>query len=115
MLTAPSRHQDALQSSAAFEVGCDLLQGAEHHRTVHAKSRQTPAKYALGSNSSQFYATQNFGFERGASRARTLARASAAGRFDVVAQLARELEARRCARVGNVVLLEPSRRKGGGC
>ncbi len=32
-----------------------------------------------------------------------LARAAEAGRFDVVAQLARELEARRSARAGNVV------------
>jgi hypothetical protein len=42
-----------------------------------------------------------------------LFRAAEAGRFDVVAQLARELEARRCARAGNVVRLEPTRRKEG--
>jgi hypothetical protein len=39
--------------------------------------------------------------------ARALERASAAGHFDVVAQLARELEARRLARLPNVVPLEP--------
>lgn len=40
-----------------------------------------------------------------AALADALSRAAAAGRFDVVAQLARELEARRLARAGNVVLL----------
>jgi hypothetical protein len=45
--------------------------------------------------------------------ASALAAAAAAGRFDVVAQLARELEARRHARAGNVVLLDDARRKGG--
>jgi hypothetical protein len=45
-----------------------------------------------------------------AALARGLAEASAAGRWDVVAQLARELEARRTARAGNVVLLESQRR-----
>jgi hypothetical protein len=38
-----------------------------------------------------------------------LARASAAGRWDVVAQLARELEARRMADAGNVVRLDTAR------
>jgi hypothetical protein len=37
--------------------------------------------------------------------AKALGEAAAAGRFDVVAQLARELEARRLARAGNVVSL----------
>lgn len=41
-----------------------------------------------------------------AALARALERASAAGRFDVVAQLARELEARRLARLPNAVPLE---------
>jgi hypothetical protein len=35
--------------------------------------------------------------------ASALAEAASAGRFDVVAQLARELEARRLARMGNVI------------
>jgi hypothetical protein len=35
--------------------------------------------------------------------------ASAAGRFDVVAQLARELEGRRLASAGNVVALDEKR------
>jgi hypothetical protein len=48
-----------------------------------------------------------------AALAAAMSAATAAGRFDVVAQLARELEARRCARAGNVVRLEASRRKGG--
>ncbi len=38
-----------------------------------------------------------------------LSAATAAGRFDIVAQLARELEARRCLRAGNVVPLERKR------
>jgi hypothetical protein len=38
-----------------------------------------------------------------AALAKALEGATAAGRFDVVAQLARELEARRLARMGNVV------------
>jgi hypothetical protein len=38
--------------------------------------------------------------------ARALDRASEAGRFDVFAQLARELEARRLAQLSNVVALE---------
>ena len=45
-----------------------------------------------------------------AALARALDRASEAGRFDVVAQLARELEARRLARLPNVVPLEPDAR-----
>jgi hypothetical protein len=46
-----------------------------------------------------------------AALARALDRASEAGRFDVVAQLARELEARRLARAGNVVRLADERAK----
>jgi hypothetical protein len=45
-----------------------------------------------------------------AALARALDRASEAGRFDVVAQLARELEARRLARAVNVVRLDAARR-----
>ena len=45
-----------------------------------------------------------------AALARALDRASEAGRFDVVAQLARELEARRIAWLPNVVPLEPDGR-----
>jgi hypothetical protein len=45
--------------------------------------------------------------------ARALAQAGDAGRFDVVAQLARELEARRLARAGNVVRLQDEREKRG--
>jgi hypothetical protein len=45
-----------------------------------------------------------------AALAQALLQAAAAGRFDVVAQLARELEARRLARAGNVVRLEAPRR-----
>jgi hypothetical protein len=41
--------------------------------------------------------------------AKAVTEASAAGRFDVVAQLARELEARRLARAGNVVELATGR------
>jgi hypothetical protein len=46
-----------------------------------------------------------------AALARSLDRASEAGRFDVVAQLARELEARRLARLTNVVALDPNARR----
>jgi hypothetical protein len=46
-----------------------------------------------------------------AALAGALAKAADAGRFDVVAQLARELEARRLARVGNVVTLDAKARK----
>jgi hypothetical protein len=42
---------------------------------------------------------------------RALAQAAAAGRFDVVAQLAKELEARRLARAGNVVAFTGRRPK----
>ncbi len=41
-----------------------------------------------------------------AALAHALGRAAEAGRFDVVAQLAKELEARRLARAGNVVALD---------
>jgi hypothetical protein len=44
-----------------------------------------------------------------AALAMALVQAAAAGRFDVVAQLARELEARRLARAGNVIRLESAR------
>lgn len=43
--------------------------------------------------------------------ARALDAAASGGRFDVVAQLARELEARRLARSGNVVAFAEGRRK----
>ncbi len=44
---------------------------------------------------------------------RALDAAATAGRFDIVAQLARELEARRLACLGNVVALDSrSRRRG---
>ena len=42
--------------------------------------------------------------------ARALEGAAAAGRFDVVAQLAKELEARRLARAGNVTSFDAARR-----
>jgi hypothetical protein len=48
-----------------------------------------------------------------AALAAALDRASAAGRYDVVIQLARELEARRTTRLGNVVRLEDERAKRG--
>jgi hypothetical protein len=44
-----------------------------------------------------------------AALALALDRASEAGRFDVVALLAKELEARRMARAGNVVRLDATR------
>jgi hypothetical protein len=44
--------------------------------------------------------------------ARALGRAADAGRFDVVAQLARELEARRLARFTNVVAFDERGRRG---
>jgi hypothetical protein len=43
--------------------------------------------------------------------AKALGEAAAAGRFDVVAQLATELEARRRARSGNVLNLDADRRR----
>ncbi len=43
--------------------------------------------------------------------AKAIALAATAGRFDVVAQLARELEARRLARAGNVVSLDSARNR----
>jgi hypothetical protein len=49
-----------------------------------------------------------------AALANALAAAASAGRFDVVAQLARDLEARRQARAGNIVLLDQARQKPGG-
>ena len=46
-----------------------------------------------------------------AALARAIDRASAAERWDVVAQLARELEARRLAAAGNVVSINSSKRR----
>jgi hypothetical protein len=46
-----------------------------------------------------------------AALARALDAAAAAGRFDVVAQLAKELEARRLAREPNIVKLPVSQRR----
>jgi hypothetical protein len=46
--------------------------------------------------------------------AKAIEGATAAGRFDVVAQLAKELEARRLARAGNVVVLPARRGREGG-
>ena len=45
-----------------------------------------------------------------AALAKALEGATAAGRWEVVSQLARELEARRLARMGNVVTLDPKTR-----
>jgi hypothetical protein len=45
-------------------------------------------------------------------RSEALVAAATAGRFDVVAQLARELEERRRARAGNVAPLDVVRQKG---
>jgi hypothetical protein len=45
-----------------------------------------------------------------ATLAKALGEAATAGRFDVVAQLARELEARRLARAGNVTSFDAARR-----
>ena len=45
-----------------------------------------------------------------AALAKALEGATAAGRWDVVAQLARELEARRLSRMRNVVALDPKTR-----
>jgi hypothetical protein len=42
---------------------------------------------------------------------RALEAAAAAGRFDVVSQLAKELEARRLAREPNIVAIAPARRR----
>jgi hypothetical protein len=53
------------------------------------------------------------GDEVEAALARALTQAADAARFDVVVQLARELEARRLARSGNVVRLEDEREKRG--
>jgi hypothetical protein len=47
-----------------------------------------------------------------AALAKALEQAAAAGRFDVVSQLARELEARRLALAGNVIPLEAKARRG---
>lgn len=47
-----------------------------------------------------------------AALARALNLAAAAGRFDVVAQLAEELKARRLAAAGNVVELDARKRRG---
>jgi hypothetical protein len=44
-----------------------------------------------------------------AALAKAIEAAATAGRFDVVAQLARELEARRLAGMGNVHMLRPKR------
>ena len=49
-----------------------------------------------------------------AALAKALEQAASAARWDIVSQLARELEARRlAARAGNVVALDPNKRRGG--
>ena len=47
-----------------------------------------------------------------AALANAISEAVAAGKFDVVGQLCRELEARRLARAGNVVAIDSKRRGG---
>ena len=64
--------------------------------------------------SSSPFGTGGGDIEVEAADARALGAAAAAGRFDVVAQLARELEARRLARAGNVVRIDAMRRPGNG-
>jgi hypothetical protein len=48
-----------------------------------------------------------------AALAKAIEGATAAGRWEVVSQLARELEARRLARMANVVTLDPKARQRG--
>jgi hypothetical protein len=68
---------------------------------------------------SEFHSFHNDGPESGpdqdvieTSLARAIDKATDAGRFDVVAQLCRELEARRMARAGNVISIDSKRSKG---
>jgi hypothetical protein len=61
----------------------------------------------------QSWGNRDVGGDVEAALARALSQAADAGRFDVVAQLARELEARRLAHAGNVVRLKDEREKRG--
>jgi hypothetical protein len=73
-----------------------------------ADRRENDAKDATQSDAKQREVSASGSVEDALGAA--LARASEAGRWDVVAQLAKELEARRLARAGNVVALDAAKR-----
>jgi hypothetical protein len=109
-------HADAfpspyLQSTEALEgqgflVGATGFEGERNHQRNAVKPRQTWRRNApletVGGNSSGSVDEH---------LARALSDAACAGRFDVVAQLARELEARRLAKAENVISLAATRRR----
>jgi hypothetical protein len=78
-----------------------------------AKSRENDVEEATEDDAKQreVLALSPGGDAVEAALAEALARAAEAGQFDVVAQLARELEARWLARAGNVVPLSAERGK----
>jgi hypothetical protein len=95
----PARHRGfETPDTPASGVADRRLNGADRTTQDDAKQREVSASSDVVE----------------AALARALGEASAAGRFDVVAQLARELEARRHSRTGNIVALDPAKRRGEG-
>jgi len=76
-------------------------------------SRENDADYATQDNARRREVSALSGATAPVESALSIAlcRAAEAGRFDVVAQLARELEARRLALANNVVAIDPKVRK----
>jgi hypothetical protein len=88
-----------------------LTRGSAEGQGIGAVERARNSEPVAGSSSS-FGTGGGAVDEVEAALAGALSAAAAAGRFDVVAQLARELEARRLGRAGNVVRIDAARRPG---
>jgi hypothetical protein len=77
----------------------------------HATKGDAKQREVSASAASSLDRPRSMGDDVEAALAKGLAQAAAPGRFDVVAQIARDLEARRLARAGNVVRLDDRERK----
>jgi hypothetical protein len=91
------------------------IEPRDTHAPIVAKRRENDADRATPDDSKrrEVSALSSWDDPVEGALARALDRAAQAGRFDVGAQLARELEARRLSRVDNVVTLKPKDRPRG--
>jgi hypothetical protein len=96
---------------ASTSSGVGVTEGTQGRENIATHGSTEAPSSPLGSQVANAVANAPDPVE--AALADAITKASAAGRFDVVALLAGELQARREARAGNVVALD-ARRRGGG-
>jgi len=96
----------------AFLVEAPGIEPRDTYVPIVANRREDDADLATqdGAKRREVSALSSLGDPLEAALARALDCAAQAGRFDVVAQIARELEARRLARADNVVTLKAKAR-----